>query len=664
MSDTPETILVHPVGSRVAKGSKKPHVGPDRDAYHSAHLQTLGEHSDHWWAKTARETLHWDRDFHTVRSGGFEDGNIAWFVEGQLNASYNCVDRWAFKHPNKTAIIYEADEPNEHQYISYKQLHIEVCRVANVLKQLGVKKGDTVSIYLPMTWYSIAAFLACARIGAIHSVVFAGFSSESLRDRIVDCKSKVLITSDEGRRGGKSIATKAIVDVALASPECKGIVEKVLVLQRTGGQVNMVAGRDLWWHEETEKVPGYCPCEAMNAEDPLFILYTSGSTGKPKGVVHTTGGYLLCAALTVKYVFDVHPDDNFACMADIGWITGHTYIVYGPLANGVSTTVFESTPVYPTPSRYWETVAKHKITQFYSAPTAIRLLRRLGHQHVEPHDLSTLRILGSVGEPINPEAWTWYHEHVGRKECSIVDTFWQTETGSIVITPFPGAISTKPGSATVPFFGIHPELLEPTSGKELEGETEGVLVLKKPWPSIARTIWGDHKRYLDVYMKPYPGYFYTGDGAARDADGYIWIKGRVDDVINVSGHRLSTAEIESALILHKGVAETAVIGTNDELTGQAVYAFVTMKPEFTYDAADEASLIKELVIQVRKTIGPFAAPKKVYIVSDLPKTRSGKIMRRIMRKIVAGEGDQLGDLSTVAEPGVVDVIKKKVAETN
>ncbi|KAL0946028.1 hypothetical protein HGRIS_012305 [Hohenbuehelia grisea] len=609
----------------------------------------------------ARETLHWDRPFHTVRAGGFDTGDIAWFPEGGLNASYNCVDRHAFKHPNKTAIIYEADEPSEGREVTYAELLREVCGVANVLKSFGVKKGDTVSVYLPMTWQAVAAFLACARIGAIHSVVFAGFSAESLRDRVQDCKSRVLITTDEGRRGGKTIATKAIVDGALK--ECP-LVEHVLVLKRTGNEVPFTAGRDKWWHEETLKVPNYCPPEIMASEDPLFILYTSGSTGKPKGVVHTTGGYLLCAALTVKYVFDVHPDDKFACMADIGWITGHTYIVYGPLALGVSTMVFESTPVYPTPSRYWETVEKHKLTQFYSAPTAIRLLRRLGSQHVEKHDLSSLRVLGSVGEPINPEAWHWYNEHVGKMQCAIVDTFWQTETGSIVVTPFPGAIETKPGSATVPFFGIEPAILDPVSGKELEGnEVEGVLVLKTPWPSIARTIYEDHNRYLDTYMRPYPGTFYTGDGAARDEHGYIWIKGRIDDVINVSGHRLSTAEIESALILHKGVAETAVIGTPDELTGQAVFAFVTLKPEFKHDADDESGLLKELTLQVRKTIGPFAAPKKIFIVSDLPKTRSGKIMRRIMRKIVAGEGDQLGDLSTVAEPGIVDVIKAKVAES-
>ncbi|KAJ7080109.1 hypothetical protein C8R44DRAFT_824442 [Mycena epipterygia] len=657
---TPEVIVTHPVAPRMAGGKHTPHVGPDLAAYQAAHAETVGDKSDEWWATKARELLHWDRPFKTVRSGGFSTGDIAWFPEGGLNASYNCVDRWAFTHPDRVAIIYEADEPGTGCSITYAELLREVCSLANVLTStFGIKKGDTVSIYLPMTWHAAAAFLACARIGAIHSVVFAGFSAESLRDRVNDCASRVLITSDEGCRGGKVIATKAIVDAALK--DCP-LVEHCLVLKRTGGNIAWTEGRDRWWHEEVAKVPSYCPPTIMSSEDPLFILYTSGSTGKPKGVVHTTGGYLLCAALTVKYVFDVHEGDRFACMADVGWITGHTYIIYGPLLNGVSTVMFESTPVYPTPARYWETVAKHGITQFYSAPTAVRLLRRLGSHHVAAHDLSTLRVLGSVGEPINPEAWNWYNEHVGKKECAVVDTFWQTETGSIVVTPFPGAVPTKPGSATVPFFGHTPVILDPMSGEELKGNNvEGVLALATPWPSIARTIWQDHARYLETYMKPYPGLFYTGDGAARDEDGYIWIKGRIDDVINVSGHRLSTAEIESALIMHKGVAETAVIGTADELTGQAVYAFVTLKPEFTYDTSNEAALAKELVLQVRKVIGPFAAPKKIYIVPDLPKTRSGKIMRRIMRKIVAGEGDQLGDLSTVAEPGVVEIIKQKVA---
>ncbi|KAI0342470.1 acetyl-coenzyme a synthetase [Trametopsis cervina] len=654
-----DSVAKHPVPSRLSQGPEVPFIGPNLEAYQKAHAESVGPAADKWWAKMARETLHWDRPFHTVRSGSFENGDIAWFPEGYINASYNCVDRWAFQTPDKTAIIYEADEPGESVEISYSQLLRETSRVANVLKSYGVKAGDTVSIYLPMTWHAVAAFMACARIGAIHSVVFAGFSSESLRDRINDCKSRVVITSDEGRRGGKSIPIKKLADAAVKG--CP-VVEHVLVLKRTGGAIEWTEGRDKWWHEETAKVPNYCPPALLSSEDPLFILYTSGSTGKPKGIMHTIGGFLLGAAMSVKYVFDTHPEDRFGCMADLGWITGHTYVVYGPLANGIATTVFESTPVYPTPSRFWETIDNHKLTHFYTAPTAVRLLRRLGEQHVQKADLSSLRVIGSVGEPINPEAWHWLNDHVGRKQAAIVDTFFQTETGSIVVAPLPGAIETKPGSATVPFLGIEAALLDPVTGKELEGDNvEGVLVFKGTWPSIARTVWQDHNRWLDVYMRPYPGYFYTGDGAVRDKDGYIWIKGRVDDVINVSGHRLSTAEIESALILYDGVAEAAVIGANDELTGQAVHSFVTLKPEFKYDPANEADLIKSLALQVRKVIGPFAAPKKIYIVSDLPKTRSGKIMRRIMRKIIAGEGDQLGDLSTLAEPAVVDVIKAKVA---
>ncbi|KAH9962214.1 hypothetical protein BC827DRAFT_1260313 [Russula dissimulans] len=656
-----EPVPCHPVAPRVKDGPEKPYVGPTINEYKALHGQTVGPNSDEWWDKVAREALHWDRPFKTVRSGNFEKGDITWFPEGALNVSYNCVDRWAFKHPNKTAIIYEADEPNEGREITYAELLHEVSSIANVLKSYGIKKGDTVTIYLPMTWQAVAALLACARIGAVHSAVFAGFSAEALRDRVLDCKSRVVLTADEGRRGGKSIATKVIVDSALKS--CP-LVEHVLVLKRTGNKVPWTQGRDKWWHEETSRVPNYCAPEILSAEDPLFILYTSGSTGKPKGVVHTQAGYLLGVNLTLKYTFDVHPDDRFACVADVGWITGHSYIVYGPLSNGVTTTVFESTPTYPTPARYWQVVEKHKLTQFYTAPTAIRLLRRHGEQHVQGHDLSSLRVIGSVGEPINPEAWNWYNEHVGKRQCAVVDTYWQTETGSIIITPFPGAIETKPGSATVPFFGIDPVILDPQSGKELPGNNvEGLLVVRNPWPSIARTVYEDHQRYLDVYMKPYPGYFYTGDGATRDEHGYIWIKGRVDDVINVSGHRLSTAEIESALILHPGVAEAAVIGAADDITGQAVFAFGTLKPEFKYDPNNEEGLTKELVLQVRKVIGPFASPKKIYIVNDLPKTRSGKIMRRIMRKIVAGEGDQLGDLSTLAEPAVVDQIKAKVAKS-
>ncbi|GJE91599.1 acetate--CoA ligase [Phanerochaete sordida] len=652
-----ESVSVHPVPPRLQNGSEVPYIGPNIEAYKKAHAESIGPNADKWWGKMARETLHWDIPFHTVKSGGFEHGDVSWFPDGYVNASYNCVDRWAHRTPDKTAIIYEGDEPGQHLEISYSQLLREVSRVANVLKSWGVQPGDTVSIYLPMTWQSVAAFLACARIGAVHAVVFAGFSSESLRDRVNDCKSRVVITSDEGRRGGKTVNIKKIVDAALQ--DCPG-VEHVLVLQRTGGEVSWTAGRDKWWHEETAKVSNFCPHALLPAEHPLFILYTSGSTGKPKGIVHTTGGYLLNAALTLKYVFDVHENDRFGCMADMGWITGHTYIVYGPLANGIATTVFESTPVYPTPARFWDVIDTHKLTHFYTAPTAVRLLRRHGEHWVEKADLSTLRVIGSVGEPINPEAWHWLNDHVGRKQAAIVDTFFQTETGTIVVAPFPGAIECKPGAATVPFLGMEAALLDPVTGKELEGnDVEGVLAFKGSWPSIARTVWQDHNRWLDAYLKPYPGYYFTGDGAHRDQDGYIWIKGRVDDVINVSGHRLSTSEIESALILHDGVAEAAVIGANDEITGQSVHAFVTLKPDFEHNG--EAGLVKELAVQVRATIGPFATPKKIYLVPDLPKTRSGKIMRRIMRKVVAGEADQLGDLSTLADPSIVEVIKDKVA---
>lgn len=517
---------------------------------------------------------------------------------------------------------------------------------------MGVRKGDAVIVYLPMIPEAAVALLACARIGAVHSVVFAGFSADSLRDRAVDCDARVVITTDEGKRGGRTIATKSIVDAALK--ECPK-VEHCLVVKRTGADVPMQEGRDKWWHDAAAAERAYCPPVPVMSEDPLFILYTSGSTGKPKGVVHTTAGYLLGTALTVKHIFDVHENDRFACMADVGWITGHSYIVYGPLMNGVTTLIFESTPVYPNASRYWEVVAQHKLTQFYTAPTSIRLLRRLGEEHVKGHDLSSLRVIGTVGEPINPEAWDWYNENVGKGECAVVDTYWQTETGAHMISPFPGATKTKPGSATVPFWGVEPVLLDPQSGKLIEGnEVEGVLAIKQPWPSMARTIKGDHGRFLDVYLKPYPGYYFTGDGAARDKDGYIWIKGRVDDVCNVSGHRIGTAEIESALIQHPGVSESAVVGIPDEVTGQAICAYVALKPSFSYDSHE--ALVKELVLQVRRNIGPFAAPKKVLVVSDLPKTRSGKIMRRILRKIASNEADQLGDVSSLADPSVVEKI--------
>ena len=562
--------------------------------------------------------------------------------------------------PQQTAIIYEADEPGQHREITYGQLLNDVSQLANALKNMGVKKGDTVIVYLPMVPEAAVALLACARIGAVHSVVFAGFSADSLRDRAVDCEARVVITSDEGKRGGRTIATKSIVDAALK--ECPK-VEHCIVVKRTGNEkVEMKAGRDQWFADVCSRERPYCPPTPVNSEDPLFILYTSGSTGKPKGVVHTTAGYCLGTALTVKHVFDVHENDRFACMADVGWITGHSYIVYGPLMNGTTTLIFESTPVYPTASRYWEVVKQHKITQFYTAPTSIRLLRRLGEEHVKGHDLSSLRVIGTVGEPINPEAWNWYNEHVGKKECAIVDTYWQTETGSIIITPMPGATKTKPGSATRPFWGIEPVLLDPTSGEELKGnEVEGVLAIRQPWPSMARTIFNDHQRYLETYLKPYKGFYFTGDGAARDKDGYIWIKGRVDDVLNVSGHRLSTAEIESALVGHPGVAEAAVVAIPDETTGQAIAAYVTMKDDYDGNS-DQDALTKELVVTVRKNIGPFASPKRIIIAQDLPKTRSGKIMRRILRKIASNEGDQLGDLSSLANPQIVEELKEQNAK--
>ncbi|KAJ1551264.1 acetyl-CoA synthetase [Nowakowskiella sp. JEL0078] len=572
----------------------------------------------------------------------------------------------------EVAIIWEADEPGQSESITYGELLQDVCRFANVLKKLGVKKGDPVAIYMPMVPEAAIAMLACTRIGAVHSVVFAGFSSDALRDRILDAECKVLVTADQGKRGGKSVHLKKIADEAVS--QCASI-QKVIVYQRTGDpSVSMTSPRDVWWHEEVANQRTYCPPERMDSEDPLFMLYTSGSTGKPKGVVHTTGGYLLGAAATVKYVFDVHQGDVFGCMADVGWITGHTYILYGPLLNGVTTVIFESIPTYPDASRYWQLVDKHKVTQFYTAPTAIRALRRLGDKFVEPYSLSTLRVIGSVGEPINPEAWLWYEEKVGRGNCAVVDTYWQTETGSIIVTPLPGAIATKPGSATLPFFGVDLAVLDPTTGVELLGnDVTGVLAVKQPIPSIARSVYNNHARYLDTYMKPYPGYYFTGDGVTRDKDGYYWIRGRVDDVINVSGHRMSTAEVESALILHPLCAEAAVVGINDEITGQAVVCFVTLKSE----QSDETGIIKSLVAQVRTHIGPFATPKRIILVPDLPKTRSGKIMRRILRKIAGGDvsssdltskdgstpeenlREKLGDLSTLADPTIIATLVSK-----
>jgi acetyl-CoA synthetase len=631
----------HPPQKMLDKHPSKPHLA-GLEEYQKLYKESITQ-PEKFWGERARELLSWSRDFETVRSGSLSNGDTSWFLEGQLNASYNCVDRHAFKDPDRVAIIYEADEPGQGRNVTYSELLREVSKTAWALKQMGVRKGDTVAIYLPMIPEALVAILACVRIGAVHSIVFAGFSADSLRDRVIDGKSKVVITTDEGKRGGKLIGTKKIVDDAMK--QCPD-VSHVLVFKRTGADVPWTTGRDFWWHEEVEKWPSYIAPEPMNSEDPLFLLYTSGSTGKPKGVMHTTAGYLLGAAMTGKYVFDIHDGDRYFCGGDVGWITGHTYVVYAPLLLGVSTVVFEGTPAYPNFSRYWDTIEKHKVTHFYVAPTALRLLKRAGDEHVRAN-MKELRVLGSVGEPIAAEVWKWYFEVVGKEEAQIVDTYWQTETGSNIITPLAGVTPTKPGSASLPFFGIEPAIIDPVSGEEIHGnDVEGVLAIKQAWPSMTRTVWGAHKRYMDTYLNVYKGYYFTGDGAARDHEGFYWIRGRVDDVVNVSGHRLSTAEIEAAIIEHHSVAEAAVVGVQDELTGQAVNAFVALKD--TNESVD--AVRKELIMQVRRSIGPFAAPKTVYVVPDLPKTRSGKIMRRILRKILAGEEDQLGDITTVSRP--------------
>lgn len=643
----------HPPEKMLAKHPSKPHLA-NLEEYQRLYKESITQ-PDKFWAERARELISWDRDFQTTKSGTLLNGDVSWFNEGRLNASYNCVDRHAFADPDRVAIIYEADEPTEGRNVTYGELLREVSKTAWVLKQMGVRKGDTVAIYLPMIPEAIVALMACVRIGAVHSVVFAGFSSDSLRDRVVDANCKVVITTDEGKRGGKLIGTKKIVDDALK--QCPD-VSHVLVYKRTGSEVPWTEGRDYWWHEEVEKWPSYIPPESMSSEDPLFLLYTSGSTGKPKGVLHTTAGYLLGAAMTGKYVFDIHQGDRYFCGGDVGWITGHTYVVYAPLMLGVTTVVFEGTPAYPNFSRYWDIIEKHKVTQFYVAPTALRLLKRAGDEHVRG-EMKHLRVLGSVGEPIAAEIWKWYFEVIGKEESHVVDTYWQTESGSHTITPLAGVTPTKPGSASLPFFGIEPAIIDPVSGEEIHGnDVEGVLAFKQPWPSMARTVWGAHKRYMETYLSVYKGYYFTGDGAARDHEGFYWIRGRVDDVVNVSGHRLSTAEIEAALIEHHAVAEAAVVGVADELTGQAVNAFVALKE--TVESSE--ALRKELIVQVRKSIGPFAAPKAVYIVPDMPKTRSGKIMRRVLRKILAGEEDQLGDITTLSDPSVVEKIIKNVHE--
>ncbi|WP_119679300.1 acetate--CoA ligase [Indioceanicola profundi] len=598
-----------------------------------------------FWGEHGRR-IHWFKPYTVVKDTSFTgDVKIRWFADGTTNVAYNCIDRHLPTRADQTAIIWEGDSPDEQKHISYAELHQNVCRLANVLKARGVKKGDRVTIYLPMIPEAAYAMLACARIGAVHSIVFGGFSPDSLKDRIVDCDSNVLITADEGLRGGRKVPLKKNADEALKS--CPG-VHTVVTVRRTGGQVNWVDGRDIWYDEECAKVSSDCPPEEQNAEDPLFILYTSGSTGKPKGVLHTTGGYLVYASMTHQYVFDYHDGDVYWCTADVGWVTGHSYIVYGPLANGATTLMFEGVPNYPDVSRFWQIIDKHQVSIFYTAPTAIRALMREGEGPVKSTSRKSLRILGSVGEPINPEAWLWYHQVVGDGRCPIVDTWWQTETGGILITPLPGAIGAKPGSATLPFFGVKPVVVD-NEGNRLEGETEGNLCIADSWPGQMRTVFGDHERFIQTYFSTFKGMYFTGDGCRRDKDGYYWITGRVDDVINVSGHRMGTAEVESALVAHPKVAEAAVVGYPHDLKGQGIYAYVTL------NAGEEPTeeLRKELVTWVRKEIGPIASPDLIQFAPGLPKTRSGKIMRRILRKIAANEHEALGDTSTLADPGVV-----------
>ena len=603
---------------------------------------------DAFWAEQAEKFLDWSKPWTQVMDYDYYTGYIRWFEGATLNVSVNCVDRHLEARGDQVAIIWEGDNPAQDKKITYRQLHAEVCQFANVLKAQGVNKGDRVCIYLPMICEATTVMLACARIGAVHSIVFGGFSAEALKDRILDSDCYVVICADEGYRGGKTLPIKANVDLAAEGcPELK----QVIVVKNTGNPVVWDESRDVWYHDAMSQASADCPAVPMDAEDPLFILYTSGSTGKPKGVVHTTGGYLLYAAMTHKYVFDYHEGDVYWCTADIGWITGHSYMIYGPLCNGATTLMFEGVPTYPEADRFWRVIDKHQVNIFYTAPTAIRALMAQGKDYVTRTNRSSLRILGSVGEPINPEAWEWYYHVVGEGRCPVVDTWWQTETGGILITPLPGATALKPGSATLPFFGIKPEIMD-NQGTIMEGVAEGILVISRPWPGQARTIYGDHQRFIDTYFKNYPGYYFAGDGARRDEEGYFWITGRVDDVINVSGHRMGTAEIESALVLHELVAEAAVVGYPHDIKGQGIYAYVTLNN----GVEPSEALRKELVNLVRKEIGAIANPDIIQWAPGLPKTRSGKIMRRILRKVAANDLDHLGDTSTLADPSVVDDI--------
>ena len=626
----------------------------NKDSYLEMYEASISE-PDKFWAEQAEKFLTWDASWSEICSENFLTGDAKWFLDGKLNVSTNCIDRHLTDNREKIAIIWEGDSPEDSKHISYEELYSEVCKLGNLLRARGVKKGDRVCIYMPMVPEAAYAMLACTRIGAVHSVVFGGFSPEALKDRILDSNCKVVISANEGIRGGKSIPLKRNVDLALT--DCPS-VHTCLFVKRTSKNVDWLEGRDIWY-EQVNNYDASCEPEIMDSEDPLFILYTSGSTGKPKGVMHTTGGYLLMAAMTHKYTFDYKDGDIYWCTADVGWVTGHSYIVYGPLCNGGTTLMFEGVPTYPDASRFWQVIDKHRVNQFYTAPTAIRALMGLGNDFVEKTSRKSLRILGTVGEPINPEAWEWYYSVVGETNCPIVDTWWQTETGAHMLTPLPGATPLKPGSATLPFFGIQPALLD-KDGREIEGPGEGLLMIKRSWPSQLRSVYGDHKRFYETYFKPFPGYYFTGDGAKRDKDGYFWITGRVDDVLNVSGHRMGTAEIESALVLHKLVAEAAVVGFPHPIKGQGIYCYVTLME----GTSPCDGIHSDLIDLCKKEIGPIAKPDIIQWAPGLPKTRSGKIMRRILRKIAANDVAELGDTSTLADPNVIlDLIENRYRET-
>ncbi|WP_324037846.1 acetate--CoA ligase [Aeromonas caviae] len=641
---------VYPIKAHIGNGALL-----DKEGY-EAMYQASVQDPDAFWGEQGK-ILDWMTPYTRVKNTSYDPGHVSikWYEDGLLNVSANCLDRHLSERGDKVAIIWEGDNPAEDRKITYRELHAEVCKFANVLKAQGVKRGHMVCLYMPMVPEAAIAMLACTRIGAVHSIVFGGFSPEALSGRIIDSGASVVITADEGLRGGRPIPLKKNVDEALTHPDTK--VSKVIVLKRTGGNVAWHEHRDIWWHDAVNAASPDCPPEAMGAEDPLFVLYTSGSTGKPKGVLHTTGGYLVYAALTFKYVFDYHEEDIYWCTADVGWVTGHSYLVYGPLANGATTVMFEGVPNYPATNRMSQVVDKHQVTILYTAPTAIRALMAKGKEAVEGTSRTSLRIMGSVGEPINPEAWEWYYRTIGDERCPIVDTWWQTETGGILITPLPGVTALKPGSATRPFFGVQPALVD-NLGEPLEGATEGNLVITDSWPGQMRTVFGDHERFEQTYFSTFPGRYFTGDGARRDEDGYYWITGRVDDVLNVSGHRMGTAEIESALVAHPKIAEAAVVGVPHEIKGQGIYAYVTLI------AGEEPSreLHKEVKEWVRKEIGAIATPDVIHWAEGLPKTRSGKIMRRILRKIATGETDSLGDISTLADPGVVDKLIREKSE--